>query len=197
MSTRSVASLQVRASVRQVDAHEPGGFRYLAYVLITGAVSWLLIAQTAAQISTGVPLVIGVVALLNLVLFRPWHLALNVDMDTSTCRVEVRMFGVILLRRRSYELDGHRFAVVDRHETKQVKEDSGLGCLMIALPFPLSLIAMLFGGGGSGPQHESWTELCLRTPGRGSVEGLLRIRKCEVVGPLLDAVGDLLPSHVE
>ena len=197
MSSRPVATLQVRTSVRQIDAHESGIARYFGYLLCTAGLSWFLVEQTAAQISTGVPLVIAVVALLNLVLFRPWHLALNVDMDTASCRVEVRMFGMLPILRRNYELGDRRFAVERRHQTKKAAEGPGLGCLMMALPFPLSLLGFLFRTGSGVEQHQRWIVLCIRDSGRGTVEDLIRIRNRKVVAPLLEAVCDLLPGHVE
>ena len=197
MSSRPVATLQVRTSVRQIDAHESGIARYFGYLLCTAGLSWFLVEQTAAQISTGVPLVIAVVALLNLVLFRPWHLALNVDMDTASCRVEVRMFGMLPILRRNYELGDRRFAVERRHQTKKAAEGPGLGCLMMALPFPFSLLSFLFRGGSREAQHVGWFVMCLRGSEYEPVADLIRIRNRAVVSPLLEALRDLLPGHVE
>lgn len=197
MSSRPVAKLQVRASIRQIDAHEAGAARYFGYLFFTGGMSWFLVEQTAAQISAGVPLVIAVTALVNLVLFRPWHLALNVDLDMAVCRVEVRMFGMLPILRRRFELRDRQFVVEHRHLTKMAAEGPGLGCLLMALPFPFSLLTFLIGPSGTGSQHQSWFVLCLRDSGRGTVDDLIRIRDREVVEPLLEAVRDLLPGHVE
>ena len=199
MFHRPIKRLSVRASVRQVDAQEACGLRYLHFLVWTGGRGWLIVTELPPQIQEMTQILFAVMIGVTIMTFQPWHRGINVDIDAAACRTELRVFGFLPIHRRSHDLGERWLAVGHRSRTEEkVEEDPGLGCLMMALPFPFSLLTFLVGGDKSRVfKYRFWSVLCLHDRKRDRVEDLLVVATPEVAVPFLEAVRDILPRNVE
>ena len=199
MPHRPIKRLSVRASIRQVDAQEACGLRYFHFVIWTGGLGWLIVTELPPESREAAQILFIVMVLATLMIFRPWHRGIHVDVDAAACRTELRLFGFLPIHRRSHDLGERWLAVEHRsHTEEKVEEDPGLGCLMMALPFPFSLLTFLLGGNRKGVvKYTAWWALCLRDWKWDRAEDLLVVATPEVAAPFLEAVRDILPRNVE
>lgn len=204
-NNRKVRRLQVVKSSRQIDARECCSWRYL--LLSSALLACIPAIQRLFGPGTGRPDVAPMLIAMFLVLImlglilQPWHQHLNIDLDTKECRVEWRLFGFWPAGRRTFEIEARSLAVVVIRPPSIAtgsQSQNTLGCLLLLLPFPLSLIASaVMGSDSASSQPKPYCALVLNNHATGTREGLLRLASHSVADPLLGALNQCMPDHVE
>lgn len=200
MTPRAIQRLDVRASARQVEAHEASSWRYFNFLAANVGLFFLIRSQTPTTWHGGETILMIFAFLVALVIIRPWHRFLRVDMDTGIVTFQWRVFVLFPIVRREFDLTNRQLGVAHRttREAKTETGQSGVGCLMIALPFPLSLLSFLFRGERETSIHvSSWSALCISNPERDRTEEITAVASEAVVVPFLQAVREMLPGQVE
>ena len=186
-----------------MDAHESSTWRYQLFssgLLTIVVCTQQGLAQGMPKTTVLVPAFLGLLVLL--LLCQPWHQHLNVDLDARACRVGWRVFGFLALGGRTYSLEGRQFAVLvvrPQPNRQEASKDHSMGCLMLLLPFPFSLIGALVSGGGkkkAAEQRPYWV-LTLTDRETGARDVLLRLASASTADPVLRALRSMLPDHVD
>jgi hypothetical protein len=200
VTPRAIHRLDVRASARQVEAHEASSWRYVNFVAVNAGLFFLIRSQTPTTWHGGETILMIFAFLMALVIIRPWHRFLRVDMDTGIVTFQWRVFVLFPIVRREFDLTNRQLGVAHR-STRAAKTEtgqSGVGCLMMALPFPLSLLSFLFRGEReTSIRVSSWSALCISNPERDRTEEITAVTSEAVVIPFLQAVREMLPGQVE
>lgn len=138
-------------------------WRYLLFYWCVTLASFLVISAWRSSFASGFPLLVFCACAFALTLLSiylpPLHWELALDTDEECWRSELRVVGLLRLRRQEWSVAEHTLVGRDA-EYEEAEEDVGLGCLSLLLPFPFNLI-MHAVSGNTKTVTRYWHELAL------------------------------------